>query len=596
MNRNEIIQNIQIEDEQMKYWKKRSYFYSNIRAVTIILAIIFLFYGYYQNVMGYIPSCIMLFGFIYAVWKHRTVKAKYIDHEVSKEVWEDILCRKEDQWKEFADTGEEFLTEELTQAYDLDLLGKASLYQYLCVAKTPFGRKRLAALLSCQKQSLDEMEKRSEAVQELAKQKTFTLFFIKICKIFARHRHKKKLSFLDDLIDEIEKDDSRVPSWLQYAAYTYSILILAVLVLSLLHIISFSFFLIFSVISLCIGLLFFIKQSKIIGTTEPLIDFIADYEPIFQAIQNFSFNSEVLCNIQNDMEMACTAAKELHKITLMIQIRSNSIFFFISNALALFDTICVISIQKWKQRYGKAVRKWLMDIADLEAYASLAQIAMIKEESCNPNYQENTPYFNAKDLYHPLLSEEKCVKNSIELKDGTYLITGSNMSGKTTFLRTVGINMVLMHAGAAICAKQFSASTMHVFTSMRVHDNVSEGISTFYAEIQRIQKMNEASKKKEDMLVLIDEIFKGTNSADRLYCATNAIRHLHKPWIITMVSTHDFELCDLENDENVQAHNYHFSEYYEDGNICFDYQLKQGKCTTTNARELMRLAGFEEVL
>ena len=596
MNKNEIIQNIQKEDEQMKYWKKRSYFYSNIRAVTIILAIIFLFYGYYQNVMGYIPSCIMLFGFIYAVWKHRVVKAKYIDHEVSKEVWEDILCRKEDQWKEFADTGEEFLTEELTQAYDLDLLGKASLYQYLCVAKTPFGRKRLAALLSCQKQSLDEMKKRSEAVQELANKKEFTLFFIKICKMFARHRHKKKLSFLDDLVDEIEKDESKVPTWLPYVTYAYSIIILAVLVLSLLQLISFSVFLIISVISLCIGLLCFIKQSKIIGTTEPLIDFIADYEPIFQAIQNSSFNSEVLCNIQNDMEMACTAAKELHKITLMVQIRSNSIFFFISNALTLFDTICVISIQKWKQRYGKEVRKWLMDIADLEAYASLAQIAMIKDESCNPNYQENTPYFNAKDLYHPLLSEEKCVKNSIELKDGTYLITGSNMSGKTTFLRTIGINMVLMHAGAAICAKQFGASTMHVFTSMRVHDNVSEGISTFYAEIQRIQKMNEASKKKEDMLVLIDEIFKGTNSADRLYCATNAIRHLHKSWIITMVSTHDFELCDLENDLNVQAHNYHFSEYYEDGKIGFDYQLKQGKCTTTNARELMRLAGFEEVL
>lgn len=596
MNKNEIIQNIQKEDEQMKYWKKRSYFYSNIRAVTIILAIIFLFYGYYQNVIGYIPSIIMLAGFIYAVWKHRVVKAKYIDHEVSKEVWEDILCRKEDQWKEFADTGEEFLTEELTQAYDLDLLGKASLYQYLCVAKTPFGRKRLAALLSCQKQSLDEMKKRSEAVQELANKKEFTLFFIKICKMFARHRHKKKLSFLDDLVDEIEKEDSKLPTWLPYVTYAYSIIILAVLVLSLLQLISFSVFLIISVISLCIGLLCFIKQSKIIGTTEPLIDFIVDYEPIFHAIQNSSFNSKALCKIQNDVEMACLAAKELHKIMLMVQIRSNSIFFFISNALALFDTLCVISIQNWKQRYGKEVRKWLMDIADLEAYASLAQIAMIKDESCNPDYQENTPYFNAKDLYHPLLSEEKCVKNSIELKDGTYLITGSNMSGKTTFLRTIGINMVLMHAGAAICAKQFGASTMHVFTSMRVHDNVSEGISTFYAEIQRIQKMNEASKKKEDMLVLIDEIFKGTNSADRLYCATNAIRHLHKPWIITMVSTHDFELCDLENDLNVQAHNYHFSEYYEDGKIGFDYQLKQGKCTTTNARELMRLAGFEEVL
>lgn len=596
MNKNEILKNIQIEDEQVKYWKKKSYFYSNLRAITIILAIVFLFYGYYQNVMGYIPSCIMLLGFIYAVWKHKTVKTNCIDHEVSKEVWEDILSRKENQWRNFSDTGEEFLTEELTQAYDLDLLGKASLYQYLCVAKTPFGRRRLASLLSCQKQEIEEMKKRREAVQELVNQKKFTLFFIKVCKLFARHQHKKKLSILNDLVDGIEKGDMQLPVWIHYIAYSYSMIVLLVLLGCLFNILPFYYFLIVSVISLCTGLLFFIKQTQVIATAEPLIEFLADYEPIFHAIQNSSFHSEALCDIQKDMQMACSASKELHKIMFMVQIRSNSIFFFISNALGLFDTLCVISIQKWKQRYGKKVRQWLMDIAELEAYASLTQIAMVKEESCCAEDCDESPCFYAKDMYHPLLSEESCVKNSIELKNGTYLITGSNMSGKTTFLRTIGINMVLLHAGAALCAKQVNASSMHVFTSMRVHDNVSEGISTFYAEIKRIQKMNEASKKKETMLVLIDEIFKGTNSADRLYCANNAIRHLHRPWIITMVSTHDFELCELENDEQVHAHNYHFSEYYEEGRIAFDYRLKQGKCTTTNARELMRLAGFEEVL
>ena len=106
--------------------------------------------------------------------------------------------------------------------------------------------------------------------------------------------------------------------------------------------------------------------------------------------------------------------------------------------------------------------------------------------------------------------------------------------------------------------------------------------------------MNEASRKQEPMLVLIDEIFKGTNSADRIYCATSAIRHLHQPWIITLISTHDFELCELSGDPAIQAVNYHFSEYYEKDRICFDYRLKEGKCTTTNARELMRLAGFKE--
>ena len=138
------------------------------------------------------------------------------------------------------------------------------------------------------------------------------------------------------------------------------------------------------------------------------------------------------------------------------------------------------------------------------------------------------------------------------------------MSGKTTFLRTIGINLVLMHAGASVCAASFAAASMSLFTSMRVHDNVSEGISTFYAEILRIQKM--------------------TNSADRIYCATSAIHHLHQPWIITMISTHDFELCELCDDPRIYAQNYHFSEYYENDKICFDYRLKEGKCKTTNVR------------
>ena len=168
------------------------------------------------------------------------------------------------------------------------------------------------------------------------------------------------------------------------------------------------------------------------------------------------------------------------------------------------------------------------------------------------------------------------------------------MSGKTTFLRTIGVNMILFQAGAPVCADEFIASPLSIYTSMRVHDDVSEGISTFYAEILRIKQMMEESKKKEPILVLIDEIFKGTNSADRILCAKQAIVRLHLPWVICAVSTHDFELCDLEYDEKIQARNYHFSEYYEDDRIHFDYTLKDGRCKTTNAKQLMKMAGFWE--
>lgn len=158
-------------------------------------------------------------------------------------------------------------------------------------------------------------------------------------------------------------------------------------------------------------------------------------------------------------------------------------------------------------------------------------------------------------MYHPLIEEKRAVANSFDADNKTYIITGSNMSGKTTFLRTIGINMILFHAGAPLCAVSGSATSMNLYTSMRVQDNVSEGISTFYAEILRIKDMMLASEKKEKMLVLVDEIFKGTNSADRIVCAKTALEKLHLPWIITFVSTHDFELCDM--DKTMNAENYH---------------------------------------
>ena len=184
-----------------------------------------------------------------------------------------------------------------------------------------------------------------------------------------------------------------------------------------------------------------------------------------------------------------------------------------------------------------------------------------------------------------MISREQAVTNSIALKQQTVIVTGSNMSGKTTFLRTIGLNMVLAYAGAPICAKAGSVSIMKLFTSMGITDDMQEGISTFYAEILRIREMVEYGKEHRPMLCLIDEIFRGTNSTDRITGAEEVIRRLTNSDTITMVSTHDFELCRL-------AENYHFEESYENDRICFDYKLKQGMCHTTNAMYLLKMAGL----
>ena len=167
------------------------------------------------------------------------------------------------------------------------------------------------------------------------------------------------------------------------------------------------------------------------------------------------------------------------------------------------------------------------------------------------------------------------------------------MSGKTTFLRTLAINLALLYMGAPVCAKEFKASYMKIFTSMRVTDDVAHGISTFYAEILRIKTMSEYKKINQPMLCLIDEIFKGTNSADRIVGAKGVITGLSAPNTMVIVSTHDFELCALAKEDGSQVTNYHFEEYYQDDQLKFDYKIKDGRCTTTNARAILKMAGFD---
>ena len=168
------------------------------------------------------------------------------------------------------------------------------------------------------------------------------------------------------------------------------------------------------------------------------------------------------------------------------------------------------------------------------------------------------------------------------------------MSGQTTFLRTLAVNLVLTYTGSGVCAKSFKAPFVRIFTSMRVMDDVSGGISTFYAEILRIKDMAEYVSAGNGLpaLCLIDEIFKGTNSADRIVGAEQALKKLSAGNAMVIVTTHDFELCDLKTESGKDADNYHFEEYYENNELRFDYTIKDGRCTTRNAIAILKMAGL----
>ena len=202
------------------------------------------------------------------------------------------------------------------------------------------------------------------------------------------------------------------------------------------------------------------------------------------------------------------------------------------------------------------------------------------------------PELTGKAVTPLLIEEAKAVPNDALFAAGTCIITGSNMSGKTTYMRTLATSAILAYAGAPVCAEHFALTPMAVYTSIHVSDDLSRGISTFYAEILRIRQMVEASQEERPLLLCIDEIFKGTNSADRITGAAEAIKRLTRPSCITLVTTHDFELCDLQSPNDLPIKNFHFEESYPDDKIHFDFKIRPGRCHTTNARYLLKMAGI----
>lgn len=585
-------ENIQTSESQLQELNKKSSTYSTIRLICLVAFCFGIFYGYYKEHLFYVLTGFALLIFLYVVKLHTALKHKVEELTAYIEVNEDIIKRKGSEWKHFPQQGSQYLDEHTTQEYDLDIFGKASLYQYICVAKTPLGKDRLASLLSCRIQKREDIIRRQEAVKECMQNTQFTLHITKLLKLFEKHAKKKRKKSLDDFFTYMEEDEKGYPHVLRAIFILLPAGTLISLFLTMFFNVTYAYVLIFATLSLAITFLSFLHSSGKLVRVDDSAEMMKDYACLLDALQKEAFSCEYLTGLKQQIKDADKGIQTLNQILSFVRLRSNGIMGIIFNAFVLMDFQCVTALITWKSRYGKHVRLWLNTIADLEAILSLAQIGLVKDVCVFPDVEEGRPHVAMQNVQHPLLMESSAIANSFQSFEGSVIITGSNMSGKTTFLRTIGVNMVLLHAGACVCATAFQATSMNFYTSMRVHDDVSEGISTFYAEILRIKEMMQKSDAKEPMLVLIDEIFKGTNSADRILCAKQAIVRLHLPWVLTMVSTHDFELCDLEFDKAIQAVNYHFSEYYEGDKICFDYTLKDGRCTTTNARQLMKLAGF----
>jgi DNA mismatch repair ATPase MutS len=312
-------------------------------------------------------------------------------------------------------------------------------------------------------------------------------------------------------------------------------------------------------------------------------------DSIFKVINKEKFNDEVLNRLQSDISnYGLVGIKEINKVKEIESYNKFFLTYILFNGLFSINILIIYYYKKFIDNYGIYFSKSVDALEDFEVFTSLAILGQTKKVITLPSAGERIK-INFDNLKHPLITEKDCVPNSFNHESNINIITGSNMSGKTSFLRTIGINIILMNAGAYCNAESFSSPYLRVFTSMRIADDIAKGVSTFYAELLRIKAAIEYSKENKPMIILIDEIFKGTNSNDRIQGAISLIEKLNKNNIIIFISTHDFELCEIKS---VDIRNYHFTEYYEEDKIKFYYKLMYGKCHTTNAKYLMKIAGI----
>ena len=319
------------------------------------------------------------------------------------------------------------------------------------------------------------------------------------------------------------------------------------------------------------------------------------YHAIFERLESTNFMSMRLGAIRDILTDEVSAAQKLKELALLVDAadaRHNPLFFILGNALFLSDFFLVIAFMKWRTTAANHLRTWLDAFAEVEVLISFASIGQTRDTYCFPTfYEEDEPHLKVEGLKSLLVAEKKAVPNDVELWAGTTIITGANMSGKTTWIRTLAAAVMVAYSGAPVCAKSFAVSRLAVLTSIRVNDDLSQGVSTFYAELLRIKSMIEYTDQKRPMLACIDEIFKGTNVNDRVIGAKEAIRRLTNKNSITLVTTHDFQLCDMV-EENPHITNAHFEEHYVGDEIKFDFKLRKGRTHTTNAKYLLRLAGI----
>ena len=486
--------------------------------------------------------------------------------------------------------GDEFIDPHHPYTHDLDIFGEGSLFQAVNRCNTFHGKSYMAKRLAQPLNSAEEIYGEQAAIRELSDKTDF--------------RQDFQASGME--IEELPHDREELLHWIKqplfiYSSPVYKFLLVILPIITVAAVVAAFFiagvkpFAILLVLSqwIILGL-----QMGKIGLFHEQIsrkkNILEKFARLLHYFGNERFNSSVLANLSVQAREADVKVKSLASLVTYLNARSNVLTNIVINSLLLYDLQCVYRLEKWKQQNASHFEIWLDVIDETEVLCSFGNFAFNHPRFVYPRINSSELLITATDLGHPMLTVDECVTNDLYLGKGPaiLIITGANMAGKSTFLRTSGVNLVLALTGAPVFAAEYSCPIINLRSGMRTADSLKDHQSYFYAELDRLKSIMDELRSDKPLFILLDEILKGTNSTDKQSGSLALVKQLLPHPCLAMIATHDVALGELETQFPAQIKNYYFEANIDKDQLSFDYKLKPGIAQKMNATFLMKKMGI----
>ena len=540
--------------------------------------------------IGFVISGILLFVFVRIVLKHLNNQAKLDTVLTRKKILEneiDCLEMKSNAYY----CGNSFHSPDHDYSFDMDLFGDKSIFHYINRCATGVGNKALAGWLA-DEYDQDDILKRQEAVKELAGENDW-------CENLRVELFKSRIDdFRKEHLPEIRKTLSAPKNLILWIILSYGLLLLTILAVSF-----FAVNATILLIPLLLNSLLNFRYGKFTRTIRAQLEgrenTLNDYNKILTAFELKKFQSAFLDNLRNDLSHGQISASQsiahLQNLSKKLDYSLGMLTGLLLNIFLLWDIMLCRKVTNWFEIHAEKTTQWFGVVGSLEALISLANIQTNHTEWNYPVFHKNGFHLEGKNLGHPLIPMKERVYNDFSLKKDSWIniVTGSNMAGKSTFLRTIGVNIILAKAGSVVCAESFKISHFRIMTYLTITDSLTENTSTFYREILRLKKILDSARQDNNILLLLDEMLRGTNSADKARGSMAIVRELIHHEVPAIIATHNLELAEMHKEFPENISNYYFDIIIDkDSTMNFDYKLKPGVCNTFNASLLLKKIGI----